>query len=404
MIDKLMVFYATALDLRRLDHANTPYMTGLIDKYPWTRINTFPEVDLIPSLYTGLYPHEHEIWQVRLKSDINLDNKAPYEYLPDIATTTAQCFAHMVTGSYDLASIPPWRRKRFEIFKTKYMKQDLKHYQKLNDHDTFLGMIGEDNCTYFFNSRLDRLEEVLSRLFNHSKRLEMIQTHAIDTLEHWNLDDNEKINQIFKKLDDFMRKLHSLCIKNGATLLILSDHGQEAVKGTFNLIEKMEELGIKNHEITYYIEASKARFWFHTDTAREKLLHYLSGIQNGNLMRYDDLHKYNVRFENDRCGEYYLILNPGYIFFPNDFYQPLGNLYLGVTNGQQRKRLNDPVYRGYHGYLPENESEKGLLILTDDRYKADKKEIETIDFAPTVLDLLGCERPSYLKGKCAFHN
>jgi hypothetical protein len=387
-----------------MNRENTPYLTSLIERYPWTKINTFPEADLIPSLYTGLYPHEHEISQVRLKSDLDINDKSLYEYLPDMVTTTLQCFIHMVTGSYDLVSIPPWRRRRLEIIKTRYIKQDIDHFQKLNGRDTFLGLVGKDNCTYVFDNELAHLDEILSGLFKTSKRLEMTHIHAVDTLAHWNLDDNEKMTFAYKRFDDFVGSLHSLCIKNGATLLILSDHGQEVIKGSFNIIEKIQEFGIKDNEITYYIEAPKARFWFHTDTAREKLLNYLSGVRNGTLLRYDDLYKYNVRFENDRYGEYYFILNPGYVFFPNDYYHPLGNLYLGVTSRPQRSRLKSPVYRGYHGYLPENESEKGLLILTDDRYRADKKEIETIDFAPTVLNLLGYEQPSYLKGRSAFHN
>jgi hypothetical protein len=276
VINKLMVFFETGLDLRRFDPINTPYLEGLIRKYPWTKISTLPEVDLIPSLYTGMYPHEHEMWQVRLKSDPGIHDKALFEYLPDIVTTTLQCLTHMVTGSFDLAAIPPWRRKRFEILKSRYNKKDLKNFLKLNGHYTFLGLVGEENCRYVFNSRLDHLDDILSLLFHNSKRLEMAQSHAIDTLQHWNLDDNEKINSIYKKFDDFIRNLHSLCIKNGATLLILSDHGQQVVKGTFNLTEKIEELGIKNHEITYYIEAYKVRFWFHTDTAREGTTIYIN--------------------------------------------------------------------------------------------------------------------------------
>jgi hypothetical protein len=162
-------------------------------------------------------------------------------------------------------------------------------------------------------------------------------------------------------------------------------------------------MGIPKHEYTYYIEAPKARFWFHSDRARETILEKLSSIQNSTLLSYRDLHKYNVRFEEESFGEYYLIAEPGYIYFPNDFYHPLANIFLGVTDRQQRSRLSSPQYRGYHGYLPHNESEKGFMILLDDCYKASKKAVKIIDVAPTVLRLLGYEKPDYMIGNCVFY-
>ena len=185
--------------------------------------------------------------------------------------------------------------------------------------------------------------------------------------------------------------------------MVFADHGMELVKNSVDIIQKIDEMGIKNNEITYYIEAPKARFWFHSDSAREKMLNYLSGNPDGVLLSRQDMHEFNVKFEDDSYGEYYFVLNPGTVFFPNDFYQPLGNLYLGLTNKLQRSKLLSPVYRGYHGYLPYNDSDKGTFMLLDDKYKTDKKEIEIIDVAPTIINLLGYEQPVSLKGSSAFH-
>ena len=185
--------------------------------------------------------------------------------------------------------------------------------------------------------------------------------------------------------------------------MILAEHGMEPVKNSIDIIQKIREMGIKNNEITYYIEASKVRFWFHSDSAREKMLNYLSGNPDGVLLSRQDMHEFSVKFEDDSYGEYYFVLNAGTIFFPNDFYQPLGNLYLGFTNQQARSRFFNPVYRGYHGYMPYNDSEKGTFMLLDDNYKTDKEEIETIDVAPTIIKLLGYEQPVSLKGSSAFH-
>ena len=402
-MEKLMVFFASAFDHRRIDREHTPYLSSLMERYPVTRINNLPETDLDSTLMTGLYPHEHKMWEVRLKSEDIINTSSALDYVPDIITTTSQCFIHLYTGSFDLASVPYWRRRRFEIFKNRFIKKELKRYLKINGVDSFFNIIGESNCNYVYNTKLDKLDQILPSLFYKDLRFELIQTHGIDTLQHWFLDNKEKMIDSYNKVDRYIKFLHSECEKKGITLMILAEHGMELVKNSVDIIQKIRELGIKNDEITYYIEAPKARFWFHSDSAREKMLNYLSGNPDGVVLSRQDMHKFNVKFEDDSYGEYYFVLNPGTVFFPNDFYQPLGNLYMGLTNKQHRSKLLNPVYRGYHGYLPHNDSEKGTLMLLHGDYKTDRDEIQIIDVAPTIINLLGIDQPSALKGQSAFH-
>ncbi|MGB2692308.1 MAG: alkaline phosphatase family protein [Thermodesulfobacteriota bacterium] len=403
MIEKLMIFFVSAMDYRRIDQEHTPYLYSLLEKYPYTRINNFPEVDLDPTLLTGLYPHEHKVWQVRLKSDYDFNRTSSIDHLPDIVTTTSQCLIHMYTGSFNLAAVPYWRRRRFEIFKTRYNKKELKRYLKINGFDTFFNIIGESNCSYVYNTNLNKLDQMQPELFQKDLRFQFVETHSIDTLEHWFLDNQQKMIDSYNKIDSFIKYLHSECKKQGTTLMILADHGQELVKNSVDIIQKINEMGIRKNEITYYVEASKVRFWFHSDSAKEKMLNYLSKNPEGVLLSYKDMHKFNVKFEDDRYGEYYFVLNPGTIFFPNDFYQLLGNFYLGLTNEQARSRLFNPLHRGYHGYLPHNDCEKGTLMLLNDEYKIDTEEIQTIDVAATIIDLLGYKQPVSLKGSNVFY-
>ncbi len=403
MIDKLMVFFVSALDHRRIDDEHTPYLYSLMEEFPWTRITNFPEVDLDPTILTGLYPHEHGICQVRLKSNDISHSNSSIDYMPDIVTTTTQCFIHMLTGSYNLAAVPYWRRKRFEILKTRYDKKVLNNYLTLSGHDTLFNMIGQRHSSYIYNRELRKLDKISPELFNKDLRFELIETHAIDTISHWYVNDKQIMIDSHNKIDSYIKFLHSECDKNGITLMILSEHGMEQVKNTVNIKQKIQEMGIKDTEITYYIEAPKARFWFHSDSAKEKMLDYLSKNKDGNLLSRQDMEKFNIKFEDDRFGEYYYVLNPGTIFFPNDFYHPIGNFYLGLTNEQARSRLFNPAHRGNHGYLPHNDSEKGTFIILNDKYNAYSEEIQTIDIVPSILNLLGYDQSGALKGTKAFH-
>jgi len=167
----------------------------------------------------------------------------------------------------------------------------------------------------------------------------------------------------YKKIDNCIKDMHTECENRGITMMILSDHAQAKVVDTIDIVGKINELGIQKNDISYFVEASKARFWFHTDSAREKILNYLSGEQRGTLLHFEELHKYNIKFNDDSYGEYYFITNPGTIFYPTDFYHPFANLYFGLTNKHMRNRLQSPIYRGYHGHLPHNECEKGFVML-----------------------------------------
>ena len=319
MIDRLMVFFASALDHRRIDQEHTPYLYSLSERYPWTRITNFPEVDLDPTLFTGLYPHEHKVWQVRLKSGYDFNKKLAHDYFPDIVSTTSQCFNHLFTGSCDLAAVPSWRRRRFEIFRIRYYNRVVSEYIKLNGFDTFFNIIGESNCNYIYNTKLHKLDQIKPELFYKDLRFELIETHGLDTISHWYVDNKRKMIDTYNNVDRFIKYLHSQCEMKGITLMILAEHGMELVKNSIDIIQKINELEIRNDEITYYIEASKVRFWFHSDSAREKMLNYLSGNPEGVLLSRQDMHEFNVKFEDDSYGEYYFVLNAGTIFFPNDF-------------------------------------------------------------------------------------
>jgi Type I phosphodiesterase / nucleotide pyrophosphatase len=404
LVDKLMICFISALDSRRINKEHTPFLADSFHRYSSLKIETIPEVDLDPTIMTGVYPHEHRMWQLRLKESPGSGfEPALTDRMPEMLMSTFQCVLHLFTGSFDLAAVPSWRRRRFEIKKTRFMKRSVGEFLKFNGIDTFFNVVGEKHCKFVYSSRFKQLFSLLMTLFPLKQKLELLQIHSLDTLQHWNLDNPDYIRKCYGEIDRFVKELHNECRKNGVTLLVLSDHGQEPVTGSVNIIKFLRKLRIPKNEYTYYIEAPKARFWFHSDHARETILEKLSSVKNSTLLSYKDLHEYNVKFDQGYYGEYYLFAEPGYIYFPNDFYHPLANIFLGITDRQQRSRLSSPLYRGYHGYLPYNESEKGFIMLLDDRFTAYKQEGSIVDFAPTVLGLLGYEKPDYMLGNCVFY-
>jgi hypothetical protein len=189
-------------------------------------------------------------------------------------------------------------------------------------------------------------------------------------LQHWNLDNAAKVKLFYKGIDNFVRLLHKKCLRNGISLAILSDHGQEQIKESINIKKMLKNLDLSSDEYIYFMEVSSARFWFYTDRARKKIVELLFSIANGRVFDYKEMHQFDIKFDDDQYGEIYFIANPGYIIFPHDFYHPLAGVVFGLKDWQQRGRLFSPKHRGNHGYLPNYDSEKGFMLLLDDGYEA----------------------------------
>ncbi len=402
MIKKLCVCYIPALDLRRINPENTPFIDSALQNYPWVKIHNMPAYDNLPTILTGVYPQEHGI-DVILRSDLHPMKDLLVRTIPDMLSTTFQCFLHFFNPSFDLATVPTWRRKRFVINRTKYISKSVSNLINFGDIDSFFKIIGEKKSKYIFTKDINDLKAFAQKSHNGEDKLVMIEIYSLDLIQHWYLDDVIRIIKAYKLIDHVFETLQAKFFKNDEiTLMFLSDHGQERIIGTIDVKGRLNGLGLSKDDYTFFIETTKARFWFHTDHARDKISDMLSFIEHGSVLSYQDLQQYNLRYPDNRYGDSFFFPDAGYIIFPHDFYHPLANLFLGLTDKQQRSRIFNPIHRGHHNYLPHSESEKGFMMLLDQNYKAIKKEAELIDFAPTVLKLLGYEKPDFMKGQCIF--
>jgi len=427
--NKLFVCYIPGMDLRRINAIHTPYLAGLFSAYPNVKIKSFPNTDLMPTLLTGVYPHEHGMWQVRLRAESPSSRRSRPNWIPDMLTSTCQGLLHLFNHSFDLATIPDRRLRHFEIMRFKQTRHYFPslyevfskiffgknsepnssddwhpHFLEIGSVKTIFSIVGKENSRFVFNRKFGQLNKILEETCSRGSQLEFLELHSLDIIEHWNLDDDSAMNGHYRGVDDFIRRLHQKCEQKNVTLLILSDHGQERVKDSIDIQGELKRLDLPEDEYQFYLEAPMGRFWFHTDRARAKIVEMLSSIRNGTVLSYKDLHQYNVRFDHDRYGEIYFIMDPGYIIFPHDFYQPIANIFLGLSDPQQRPRIWNPKLRGSHGYFPHHESEKGFMIISDNHYKVSSEEIDIIDVAPSILGLMGFKKEDCMKGNSIFRS
>lgn len=398
---KLIVCYVPGLDQRLVSDDATPVIAKMQRAYPRVEIRTIPSTELVPTLLSGVYPHQNKVWQVSIAADRKRTAlQRLTDALPDLLSTTVQCIRQKYDPEFDLATIPPRRRRRFVQHRFKYTRRaaNPEMLEEFNGNETIFGVLGDDS-RYRFTSDIAALDSLAREVLASSLRLEFVEMYALDLYQHWHLDDEEGMRAVLAETDRFVKQLRDGCSGRDRTLVLLSDHGQEPVVGTIPLLEGLQKPGVDQADFSHFCELACCRLWFHSESARKRILALIEQLPNCRALHFREMHEYDICFDDDSFGEYYVMAEPGYIFFPHDFYHPIANSYLALAGHSQRSRLRNPVHRGNHGYLPQHPSEKGFLLFADDEIQPNRQRMALIDFAPTVLRYLGSSTPPHMTGE-----
>lgn len=402
---KLFVCYISGMDLRRIDPEWTPFTADALQRCPWTRFVNLPSNELFPTLLTGVDPTVHGVWGVKLgpgKPPSPLSRLV--DLLPDGVTTTVQCAIHLLDHTYDLPAVPPRRRRRFDITRTKYRRRGRRSdaLVRIGGVPSVLELVGEGRARYAFSSSADPVARVLPRLCAGGEAIEVLELYSLDRFQQWNSDRPEAVRAAYRTVDDFLARLHERCAAAGMALMILTDHGHEPIRESIDLVAALRELGLSDSDYTYFAEVSSVRFWFHDQGARAAITSYLTKLGKGTLVAWPEMARYGVPLRDDGYGEVFYFLDPGLIFFPHDFYQRLANLWLGLVDPAQRSRLRDPRHNGNHGHLPHFLAEAAFVALLDADFEPDDRPADILDVAPTILRVLGIEQPPHMTGHPLF--
>jgi len=310
----------------------------------------------------------------------------------------------MIAGPYDMATMPPRRRRRFEWTRFKYVKHEEVHKVLLpiNGMESVFTVLGAGNGLYVYHDDYRRLDRLLDQVANETFELEVVEVHCLDRLQHWRLPEEREIEAYYRGVDGFLAELQAKCQRGGTSLLLLSDHGMEPVGGWLDVGGELARLDLPEDGYDFFIENTRATFWFRNDAVRAKIERHLESLEHAVPLSRQAMDRYGLHFADRTFGDLFLYATPGYSFFPNDFHQPLATVTLSLMDWQQRPRLRDPRHKGDHGYLPENACENGFMLLADDGYAIREAPVTLLDVAPSILWLLGQPAPATMKGCPAF--
>ncbi len=398
----LLVLYIPSLDRRRMSPEITPYLSEQFARRPVIELETHPSIELLPTIVTGQWPHEHCCWQVKIKRNSQRTRVQRFiDALPRWLTTTAQCILHRCRSSFDLPTVEPRRRRQFENYRVKQKRlteNAVANFDFGGAPTIFSALNGAGR--YRILRTLRAGDQPIERIIDGAFRFDLLDHYAIDILSHWNLDRPDVVREGFRRVDAFVARAHQRARQLGMRTVVLVDHGQELVRSYIDVRRLLSESGVPSEEYSYYIEVTNARFWFFTPRARAVLMERLAGVKGAVVLSNEEMARYHVAFrDEDGWGDVYLIADPGVAFFPHDFYHPLVNAYMSRKTPEQAARLWNPRHRGTHGHLPGCAADTGLLVPFDDELEAVSSSGQLVDMAPTFLSLMGVTIPAAMSGR-----
>jgi hypothetical protein len=399
LLQGLLVCYISGLDLRRIDSETTPFLAEALSSHPWTAYRNLPSNELFPTLVTGVDPTEHGVWGVQLQAGFETNRTRIADCLPDVLVTGIQCIRHALAPPFDLAAMPPRRRSRLQIKRTKYKRR--RRYPealyRIGGVPTVLELVSAvARDTY---SAAQGPDEPAFRPADPRPNLEIVELYSL-TGSSSGIRPPRPGAPYYRVIDAFLRELHAKCRAqedpDG------TDHGHEPIRESIDLLATLRRNGLSEIDYTTFVEVSSARFWLHSKKAQTKLPAILTEFGHGTVFPYREMERYGIPLRDSSYGEWFCFLDPGFIFFPHDFYHPVANIFLGLADTMQRSRLRNPRHRGNHGHLPHYEAERSFMLLLDSRYRVDAQEATILDVAPSILGVLGLPPSPFMKGRPVF--
>jgi predicted AlkP superfamily pyrophosphatase or phosphodiesterase len=118
-------------------------------------------------------------------------------------------------------------------------------------------------------------------------------------------------------------------------LFIFSDHGMTDVHTDFNLIELIENTGLRfGVDYAAVYDSTMARFWFLKPESEAPIRAVLEKVSLGHILPPKTLKKWGVDFPGERYGQLFFLMDPGVLIVPS--------------------HMGERTIAGMHGYTPDD--------------------------------------------------
>lgn len=379
----VIVFYIDALNSSFVTPSIMPFLSNLATKHYYTQLeNVIGYSFAIQScMLSGKYPEETNHWMpyfyspqespLLFKTLNKIGTIFPLDRLHFLRYLTVRGSRHFfLKDGAQANNIPLCEIDKMALFPYFYMCE-FPFFYELEEllekkFETALTYLGPPKIRTQLHSFL--LEHI--KTSEHKNEVIIAYDDTLDRLGHMFGPYSVECLHYAKRLDRVLsiiyRKLTSVFGKR-FTLFLFSDHGQCECSRQFDILSELERKGLKlGDDYICFVDATLALFWPKDKVVKERILEILSKIKIGKVIDEALRKKYHIRFNEERYGEIIFVLKPGGTFLPN-FFSPFSAM------------------KGLHGYLPEDEVQKGFLV-SNKKFLYPLRHVK--DFRNLLLDTL----------------
>ena len=324
-----------------------------------------------PSIISGLKPYQHKHWSSFYYAPGNCPYSwvRPLRFLPEFIMNNHRTRSklskiiakrHDFTGYFQIYNVP---FKYLPIFDYAE-KNSIWKPGGLNEGESIFDHMSKAGVKYYvpggYNSDEFNLAELKQSINDESPELAYITLGKLDGLMHHIGKSGKQVDELMFWYDRQIRDLYALAQEkyDSVNLYVFSDHGMHDVEEEYNLIAKIDSLGLqfeKDYVAVY--DSTMARFWFFNEDAKNQITGLLKDDPKGRILNQQELEAEGVFFEDSQFGECVFVMNGGVQIVPS---------FMGQKG-----------CKGMHGYHPDDEDTYSA-ILSNSQLPEDLESIEQI--------------------------
>jgi hypothetical protein len=366
---------------------NTPNLFNLFQEGFFRPVKTLLGYSnaIIPSIFSGKYPSQHNIWGLYKKSHYTSPFKVSRLFpscicdrnlLLRYAINTIifnDCKRRGLLPDYFIpANIPIKILKYFDIS----MKKHIIEPGSMDGTLTLFDLMRQNNIRFeYVGYPWDKGSEqiftsVKNHLHNHSSSTVIAYIDEIDHAEHkYGVHSDNFIRQLrlFDELCDsfFEEIMGTEKKKENLAVTIFSDHGMKDVDGTLNLNDVIDSTDLEiEKDYLLFLDSTIARFWALNENANQCLREVLSATKGGRLLSKEETIKYKINFKSDIYGDLQYLADAGKLILPN-FYTIRGG-----------------AVKAMHGWDPDDKTQDSFIFTNQ---RSQNSEIEDVT---KIFDIL----------------
>ena len=319
---KNLILFIDALGYSSVNKHDTPNLFDLFQEGFFKPVKTLLGYSnaIIPSIFSGAYPSQHNIWGLYKMSTATSPFRVPRLFPSFIFDKNLllryfintmiyrDCKNRGLLPHYMMpANLPLCILKYFDIS----MKKHIIEPNSLESTVTLFDLMRQSGIKFEYvgfpwnKGNQQILASAEKHILNSSSSVVIAYIDEIDHYEHkYGLHSKDFIKELrlFDELcSSFLRKIMN--IEKDMAVTIFSDHGMKNVDSTINLknIVDSTELRIEK-DYLLFLDSTIARFWTFNEKARKSLTEVLTNTKGGRLLTAEEIIKYKINFKSDFYG------------------------------------------------------------------------------------------------------